>query len=91
MSTNFPQSLARRPSWANDPMTGIEGLPLLTDEADEEAGMGSPRTVIPTLPTQSCLEPSSHHQVIGQRTSHTSGSSLTNFSAGDSRGEARSW
>ncbi|KNZ64581.1 hypothetical protein VP01_1012g4 [Puccinia sorghi] len=46
----------------NDPVMGIEGLPHLTDE---EAGMASPRTVMPTSLTQSCLESSSHHQEGG--------------------------
>jgi len=86
---DVPQNSARLPYRGNNaPVMEIERLTHLTDK---KAGMASPRTGMATLRTQSCPEPSSHHQVSGQRTSHVSDSSLTNFSAGDPRGEARSW
>ena len=85
---NSPQSSPRLPYRGNDSVMGIE---ILSHLSDEQASLTSPRTVMPTLPTQSGLEPFSDHIVSGRRTSHASGSSLTDFSAGDPRGKARSW
>jgi len=62
VSMNFPQSSPRLSYRGNDLVMGIEGLPHLPDE---EAGMATPRTVMSTLPTQSGVESSSHHQGKG--------------------------